>query len=94
MSRSGNAPGGILFYNIRMYIHAKVIAGARKEEIAKIKKDHFKISVKEPAERNLANKRVVELLADYFKLKPNQVRIINGHQSPSKLLAVDIDIMI
>lgn len=74
-----------------MYIHAKVIADAKKEDLKKLKKDHFAISVKEPAERNMANKRVVELLANYFKLLPNQVRIINGHQSPSKLLVVDID---
>ena len=91
MSRSGNAQSGILFYNIEMYIHAKVLAGARKEELMKIKKDHYKISVKEPAERNLANKRVIELVANHFNLLSNQVRIINGHQSPSKLLSVDID---
>ena len=51
-----------------MYIKVKVTAGAKKEMIIKKSEDHFDISVKEPAERNLANKRVIELVRDYFKV--------------------------
>ncbi len=72
-----------------MYIKVNVIAGARKE-IFKVKsKDHFDISVKEKAERNMANARVIELVAKHFKVSENKVRIINGHHHPSKLLVVD-----
>ena len=74
-----------------MYVKVNVIAGAKKE-IFKVKsKDHFDISVKEKAERNMANSRVIELVAEHFKLPKNKVRIINGHHHPSKLLVVDID---
>ncbi len=41
---------------------------AKKEKIIKKSEDHFDISVKEPAEKNLANKRVIELVRDYFKV--------------------------
>ena len=51
-----------------MYIKIKVIVDAKKEKIIKKSEDHFDISVKEPAERNLANKRVIELVRDYFKV--------------------------
>lgn len=71
------------------YIRVKVKAGSKKEELKKTGKDHFEISVKEKAERNLANKRVVEILAEYFKLPPGKVRIVNGHQSPTKLLVIE-----
>ena len=72
-----------------MYIHAKVFPQAKKEELRKISADHFEISVREKPERNLANGRVIELLAGHFKVPISKVRIINGHRSPSKLLVVE-----
>jgi len=72
-----------------MYIKIKVTAGAKRETLAQETKDHFKISVKEPALRNLANMRVRELIANHYKIPIGKVRIINGHHSPSKLLVVD-----
>ncbi|MEK7080946.1 MAG: DUF167 domain-containing protein [Patescibacteria group bacterium] len=71
------------------YIHVKVIAGAGKESFKKKLKDRFEISVREKAERNMANTRVLELVARHFKVSKNKVRIINGHRHPSKLIVVD-----
>jgi uncharacterized protein YggU (UPF0235/DUF167 family) len=71
------------------YIHVKVTAGARKESFVKKSKDHFNISVKEKAERNMANGRVLELVAGHFKVPINKVRIVNGHKYPSKLLIIE-----
>jgi uncharacterized protein YggU (UPF0235/DUF167 family) len=72
-----------------MYIHVKVVAGAKKESFKKKSEDHFEISVKEEALRNMANTRIIEMLAEYFKISLNKIRIINGHRSPSKLLVVE-----
>jgi uncharacterized protein YggU (UPF0235/DUF167 family) len=80
-----------------MYIHAKVTAGARKESFEPCRSratgnknpDHFEVSVKEKAENNLANKRVLELVAEYFKIPLNKIRIINGHRHPSKLIIIE-----
>jgi uncharacterized protein YggU (UPF0235/DUF167 family) len=71
------------------YIHVKVTAGARKESFTKKSEDHFEVSVREKAERNMANGKVTELVSSYFKIPINKVRIINGHHSPSKLIVVD-----
>ncbi len=71
------------------YIHLKVTAGARKESFKKKSEDHFEISVKEKAERNMANTRVIEIMAEYFKIPKNKVRIVNGHHHPSKLLIIE-----
>lgn len=71
------------------YIHIKVTVGAKKESWKKKSEDHFEVSVKEKAERNMANFRVLELTADHFKIPINKVRIINGHRHPSKLLMVE-----
>jgi len=75
-------------YNGGMYIKAKVIVDAKKEKIIKKSKNHFEISVKESAERNLANKKVVELVRDYFKVYNGDVRIVSGHHSPSKIISI------
>ncbi|MEK7471086.1 MAG: DUF167 family protein [Patescibacteria group bacterium] len=71
------------------YIHVKVTAGVKKESFRQKSKDHFEISVKEKAERNMANIRVIELLAGHFKVSKSKVRIVNGHHHPSKLLVVE-----
>ncbi len=70
-----------------MYIKVRVKANSRAESIIKESHDHYVISVKEKAERNLANKRIVEIVKSMFP--DHLVRIIHGHKSPSKLIAVD-----
>lgn len=72
-----------------VYFHAKVSAGARKEIFKKINEDHFEISVREKAERNLANARVLELVASHLSIPISKIRIVNGHRHPSKLLIVE-----
>lgn len=71
------------------YVHVKVITGARTESFIKKSVDHFEVSVKEKAQRNMANSRVLELVANHFEIPINKVRIVNGHQHPSKLLLVE-----
>ncbi len=71
------------------YIHVKVSAGAGKESWKEKTEDHFDVSVKEKAERNQANTRVLELVARHFKISVNKVRIVNGHRHSSKLLIVE-----
>ena len=70
-----------------MYIKVKVITKAKKEKLEQKSKDHFVISVKEPAEANLANKRVVAIIKDFLGFK--NVKIVSGHHSPSKILSVE-----
>jgi uncharacterized protein YggU (UPF0235/DUF167 family) len=71
------------------YIHVKVVSSASREYFKQKSKDHFEIFVKEKAEQNMANKRVLEMLAQHFKVSKLKVRIVNGHHHPSKLLIVE-----
>lgn len=73
-----------------MYIKVKVIPESKKEKIEKRKENSFVISVKEPAERNLANTRVREIVASVYEINIKSVRIISGHQNPNKILSVNI----
>ncbi len=72
-----------------IYIKAIVTTGAKAESIKEKSANTFLISVKEKAERNMANKKVIEILAEHFKISTKNIRIINGHQHPHKLLVVE-----
>ena len=71
-----------------MHIKVRVRANARKETFEKLSEASFRVSVREKALENAANRRVVELVAAYFKRPLASVRIVRGHRSPSKVLLV------
>jgi len=70
-----------------MYIKLRVTTGLKKESIEKKAEDHYIVKLREKAERNMANTRIIEIFRNLF---PNKsVRIISGHTSPSKILSID-----
>ena len=71
-----------------MYVKVLVTAGAKKEETEKIAEDEYQISVREPAERNLANRRVIKIIRGLLKIK-GEVKIIAGHHSPKKIVSIE-----
>jgi len=73
-----------------MYIKVKVTASAKKETIKKVSVNRFMISVKEPAERNLANTRIREIISGIFEINIKAVRIISGHQNANKILSINL----
>ena len=72
-----------------IYIKVITTTGAKKESILEKKPNYFEILVKEKAERNMANLKILEIIASYFKVPIKKVRIINGHHHPHKLLVVE-----
>jgi len=71
-----------------MYIKVKVTAGAKKDKIDKKRDDYYLVSVKEKAERNMANNKVRELMARLLGISTPSIRIISGHHSTSKILSI------
>ncbi len=72
-----------------MYVKVKVITSAKIEKIEKKSEDQYIISVKEKAQRNLANNRVCEIIASLFKISRKSVYIISGHQKHNKILLIN-----
>ena len=69
-----------------MYIKIKATAGSKKEKVEKKSEDLYHISVKEEAERNMANKRILEIMRSLY---PNQsVKLVKGQRSPAKMVEV------
>jgi uncharacterized protein YggU (UPF0235/DUF167 family) len=67
-----------------MYLKVTVAADSKKEKVEFIKEGRYKISVKEPAENNLANKRVLEIIKSLPEAEGKVVRMVSGHQKPTK----------
>jgi len=73
-----------------MYVKVRVTPKAKKETIKKVGELVYEITVKEPAERNLANRRIRELLARQYEVDAKSVRLISGHHSGSKIFDVEV----
>jgi len=73
-----------------MYIKVEVLADAKNELVEKRSTDSFFISVREKAEQNMANRRVLELIRREFGGAGVIAKIISGHHSPHKILSVEI----
>ena len=81
---------GLVVLSTCMYIKVRAIAGAKKEEVVLEKPNYFKIFVREKAKQNMANRRIIELIARHYGVTVDKVRIISGHHSPAKLLNVTL----
>lgn len=71
-----------------VYVSIRVRAGAKKESISEIAPGRFEIAVRERAERNQANRRVVALIAAHFRVREKDVRMVKGQRSPVKLFTI------
>jgi uncharacterized protein YggU (UPF0235/DUF167 family) len=67
------------------YVHAT--PGAKRERVAR-DGNTFLVSVKEKAERNLANKRIRDIVASELDVPPARVRLLKGHRSPKKIFSI------
>ncbi len=66
-------------------IRVKVKPNSKKEEIKKVE-DHYVICVKEPADKDKANKAVLKIISKHFKKK---ALIKSGRTSKEKLIQLE-----
>lgn len=71
----------------------KVIPSAKKSEVTEETTDlfglrHFKVKTTQIAEDGKANQVVIELLAEFFAVKKNRLRIASGLTSRSKIVEI------
>jgi uncharacterized protein (TIGR00251 family) len=69
-----------------MYIKVTVFPDFKSEKIEKINEDSFKMYLKQPAQRGMANKRVLEVLNKMYPKK--RIRIVNGALTSKKLVEI------
>lgn len=72
-----------------MYVRVLVHPGSKKELILQESETEYTISVREKAERNQANRKVVEIIAHEFNVEENRVRLVSGHRSQRKIISIE-----
>jgi uncharacterized protein (TIGR00251 family) len=53
----------------------------------------FAVAVTAPATQGKANRAIEEAIAEYFKIAPSCVRIVNGHTSRNKIIEITGSLM-
>ncbi len=71
-----------------MIIQIKVIPHAKKEKIEKFG-DGLKVWLKAPAQKGKANKALLLLLAKYFNVPKDCLKIISGLNKPNKIIKIE-----
>ena len=71
-------------------LNIKVNPNSSKSEIVKIDENNFRIKVMNPPVKGRANKELVELLADYFKVTKNQIEIKRGLTGSYKIVKIKL----
>ena len=70
-----------------MKIRVKVAPGSKTEEVVK-EGNLFAVRVKEPAKEGKANRAVIKVLAQHFKVTQNSVRISSGLRGKNKIVEI------
>jgi hypothetical protein len=71
-----------------MLIKVKASVLSKEDKVVKKNEDSFEVFVKVEAQRNMANKRIIELLAEYFNLPQYRVKIIKGFKESNKIFDI------
>lgn len=71
-----------------IFIKVKVEAEAKEDRIERLKDDEFLIKTRALKRNGEANKRVVEILAEYLRIPSSNILLVKGHTSPSKIFKV------
>ncbi|MCX6715565.1 MAG: DUF167 family protein [Candidatus Taylorbacteria bacterium] len=69
-----------------LYLKITVRPDSAKESIKEQENGRFAISVKEPAEDNRANRRILAMIKKLYPKEP--VKIVAGHHSPRKTILI------
>ena len=70
-------------------IKLKVTPNAKRNEVLE-ENGKFRVYVKARAITGKANKAVIETLAEFFKVKKKNVRIVSGKRSREKTVEIDV----
>lgn len=71
-----------------MRIKIKANPLSNQEKVVEMGENSYKVWVKEPPIRGLANMAIKNALADYFNVSHSQVRLVSGFSSKNKTFEI------
>jgi hypothetical protein len=72
-----------------MRINIIAIPGSKTHEIIKIDENSYRVKIDAPAIEGEANKRLIEILAEYFNIPKSSVKILKGFKNRNKIVSID-----
>jgi uncharacterized protein (TIGR00251 family) len=72
-----------------MKLNIVVVPNSKTPEIIKINENNFKVRVNAPASSGEANKRLIEILADYFNVSKSSIKILKGFKNRNKIVCIE-----
>ncbi len=75
-----------------MKIKVKVHTNSKTKSIEKDTNEVFQIYTTQRPIEGKANEEVIKMIAEYFKIKPNQVFIESGKKSKEKIIEITSDL--
>ncbi len=74
-----------------MLIRVYVTSNAREARVVKVSDDYFEVRIDEMAVGGRANKRLLEILAEHFKVQKSRISILKGTKTRNKLVQVILE---
>lgn len=71
-----------------MRIYVRVSPRSSKKEIVRISEGEYKVKLTAAPVEGEANKMLVEMLADYFKISKSQIKIVGGKSFKTKIVDI------
>ncbi|MCL4364463.1 DUF167 family protein [Patescibacteria group bacterium] len=71
-----------------MFVKVKVYPETKKEKLVKKSEDSYDIYVKDKAKFGMANRRVAEILANYFGVAEGKIKLVKGGAHRSKIYEI------
>jgi uncharacterized protein (TIGR00251 family) len=74
-----------------MLIRVYVTPNAKQWRVVRVSEDYLEVWVDERAVGGRANKRLVEILAEHFKVSKSRIIIVRGTRSRDKIVQVILE---
>jgi uncharacterized protein (TIGR00251 family) len=71
-----------------MLIRVYVTPNAKHARVVSVSEDYYEVRVDERAMGGRANKRLLEILAEHFKLPKSRITILKGTKTRSKTIQI------
>lgn len=72
-----------------MKISVTVKTNSKVESIEKLEDGSFLIRVRVPPVEGRANERIIEMLAEYFKLSKSSIELVSGFKGKKKVFEIN-----
>jgi len=69
-------------------ITVKAKTGRSETSVKQIDECTYEVSVSAQPEKGLANKAIIDALANYFKIPKSNINILAGHAAKSKIIEI------